>query len=129
MRKRTTALVCAALSAAGLAVAPGAASASAAQCGNYAHVCLWADKNYNTSYGAWSGSVSSLPPALYGKVSSYINRLPGAIYFYGRDGAFFCVDPNGSADPDLADNWHGQITWNDFIVSFKYFPGGFCNLP
>jgi hypothetical protein len=132
MRKRTKAFLCAALSAAGLAVAPGPASASAAQCStDYDHICLWVDINYNTGYGAWAGSVAKLPTALHGKVSSLKNLMPGAVYFYSDDnqnGSYLCINP-GDVDANLTDNYVGGRNFNDLIKSFRYYPGGFCTLP
>jgi peptidase inhibitor family I36 len=130
MRKRTKALVCAALSAAGLAVAPG--TASAAECSvNYDHICLWVDRDYHTGYGAWAGSVPKLPTKLHRQVSSLKNIMPGAVFFYSGDnytGSSFCINP-GDVDRDLADRFGDGVTWNDRISSFRYFPGGFCTSP
>jgi hypothetical protein len=134
MRKRTKAFLCAALSAAGLAAVPGPASAStsAAECSvNYDHICLWADRDYRTSYGAWAGSVPKLPTKLYAKVSSLKNIMPGAVYFFSGEnynGSFFCINP-GDVDHDLSGRYGDGVTWNDRIRSFQYFPGGFCTLP
>jgi hypothetical protein len=130
MRKRTKALVGAALSAAGLAVAPG--TASAAECSTtYAHICLWVDINYHNGYGAWAGSVPKLPTALNGKVSSLKNIMPGAVYFFSGEnynGSFLCVDERDVA-PDLTNRYVGGHDFNDRIRSFRYYPGGYCNLP
>ncbi|VVJ25373.1 Uncharacterised protein [Amycolatopsis camponoti] len=132
MRKRAKAFLCAVLSAAGLAVAPGPASAAAAECSpNFDHICLWSDINYHNGYGAWASSVAKLPTALNGKVSSLKNFMPGAVIFYSVEnygGSYFCIDQDG-VDGDLRNRYGDGITWNDRIRSFRYYPGGFCNPP
>lgn len=129
---RAKAFLCAVLSAAGLAVAPGTASAAAAECGlDFDHICLWADIDYHNGYGAWAGSVPKLPTALNGKVSSLKNLMPGAVFFFSGEnygGSSFCINP-GDVDHDLTTRYGGGISWNDRSRSFRYYPGGFCTLP